>query len=1113
LRDVGIGPELGACADQPDRAFTFGEAGIGTCLSGPTDLQFVELDGKTWLAVANADPYLNFASGSVLMIDWDSVDTSARQATMDSLTASSIATDRFVGGIGVVTDRPDGVPLLLVPSRFSPDATTTSARDQVLVIDISDPAAPTWFEGGDRVTVEDDPYHVAIVGGRAFVLNLTDHSLSVLDTHSTPIEVIDIAGAPTVGPATFIDTDASGSSGGIASTQIVSPQFLLDDTWTLSWVDTTWRVWAPTAGNLQRWKIGDGTVVEAPTGPDVESGVFAGPLSGPFAFRSIDDLPMLAFASGGDIFTATNTGSVSAWIVDTTPLLRSNPVGGFDALLDSPTLFNSESGVAIAFEAISNDDGLSRIALAFSDDGLTFDRAEAPALEGGPGVSLGDPFVRGDTLSGSLRMWLSVDDGTEWSIGHSESGGGSAWSEPSLVTGLPQNSAAPAVAWVDGRYHLWFSLWDGTQWSLARAWSYDGLTWLDAEAVQPLSDATDITSPPRPALQAISGGGFAVSGRDAGELSGLAADGAVFTSALGVAGFSFRVVTGFDLTGREVDAELGVNGLEPASAATIDGDTHLFVTLVGADGQRRVGQVRADDDGWTTISADLFASDELVQSFEPAVHGVDGAWSLWFATPSSTGTTVVRRATSSDGLSWAVQDGVAFAPDVPWARRGVRPGSVQELSDGRLRLWFTADDGDRVRIGSALSDDGGESFTVEPGAGDDEWQLGIGLPGTFDDSSVADPRIFQFDGQVYLSYAGFDGQIWRIGIATLGGDVDAPGPWVRRVDPAGARSPWLSTIGSSFASAGVTQPVPVLRDDGQLDVWFAGQDRTDIAVSRLGRAIGSPAALFPAIAFPTFGDTLRFRTLGGSEGTSSIELAQVVDAFTTNGQGGSNLRYDEERGFLYVTSKLANHIYVVDVRDDGDREGQDANVLDLEGLIRVRTLNGATAFRDLVPLAGTDRLYGTTRRPDGIAVIDASEVLDDSVKQVHENAAIGALPLRSTSYDAGADSFNNPGLATGAGIAIRDRGGRRHLFVTHFRDNSVTVFDLDRGTFGEEVAYLPFIGENPHVVRISPDGRFAVVANFLGEVDEGLVSSTLTVIDADPDSPTFATVLTTLVNR
>ena len=102
---------------------------------------------------------------------------------------------------------------------------------------------------------------------------------------------------------------------------------------------------------------------------------------------------------------------------------------------------------------------------------------------------------------------------------------------------------------------------------------------------------------------------------------------------------------------------------------------------------------------------------------------------------------------------------------------------------------------------------------------------------------------------------------------------------------------------------------------------------------------------------------------------------------------------------------------------------------------------------------------------------------------------------------------------SGGVMALRERDGRRHLFVPHFRDNSVSVFDLDRGAYGELVAYLPSIGENPHLARVSPDGRHVVVASFLGEVDDGFVSSTLSVIDADPDSDTFLEVVTTLVNR
>ena len=37
-------PELGDCAVYPDGIYDYGEIGIGTCLSGPTELRFVEDD-------------------------------------------------------------------------------------------------------------------------------------------------------------------------------------------------------------------------------------------------------------------------------------------------------------------------------------------------------------------------------------------------------------------------------------------------------------------------------------------------------------------------------------------------------------------------------------------------------------------------------------------------------------------------------------------------------------------------------------------------------------------------------------------------------------------------------------------------------------------------------------------------------------------------------------------------------------------------------------------------------------------------------------------------------------------------------------------------------------
>src|SRR5262245_5887946 len=75
LRQVPPGPELGACADIPEGAYSYGEVGIGSCLAGPADLRFFEQDGATFLAVTNADPYRTYLTGSVLVIDWTDLAT------------------------------------------------------------------------------------------------------------------------------------------------------------------------------------------------------------------------------------------------------------------------------------------------------------------------------------------------------------------------------------------------------------------------------------------------------------------------------------------------------------------------------------------------------------------------------------------------------------------------------------------------------------------------------------------------------------------------------------------------------------------------------------------------------------------------------------------------------------------------------------------------------------------------------------------------------------------------------------------------------------------------------------------------------------------------------
>ena len=60
---------------------------------------------------------------------------------------------------------------------------------------------------------------------------------------------------------------------------------------------------------------------------------------------------------------------------------------------------------------------------------------------------------------------------------------------------------------------------------------------------------------------------------------------------------------------------------------------------------------------------------------------------------------------------------------------------------------------------------------------------------------------------------------------------------------------------------------------------------------------------------------------------------------------------------------------------------------------------------------------------------------------------------------------------------------------------------------------MPFVGENPHTAALSPDGRYAVIANYLGDVDGKEASSTLALLDLDPTSPDYLTVQHWIRNR
>lgn len=1123
LLDMGRGPELGACADIPDGAWTYGEAGIGTCLAGPTDVEFMEKDGQTFLLVSNADPYNDFSSGSLLVVDFDSIDLDAPFNTMDGLSASAVPAGRYLGQIGLVQNREDDAVLALVPSRHSPESNTTDADDTLYILDLTDPSAPVPWAEGDSLTLGQDPFHVAVGERRAWVLNRREGTVSVIDTRSTPLQVIPISSSASLGSSTFEDADASGSNATVATSYILDEDLLLDDEWTLTWSDSTWRAWAVSDEGVERWQVGSGVVIPAATGPDVEIDDLPAVPRGPFAFLDEDDLPVLAFGADGNIRTATNAGTISVWTVDDGVVLRGSTSNAWEAWLDGPAFFDAGTANAIAYTARTAEGAPGVIGIATTLDDVTWTRQDSPALDPADHGAIGyqDPSVAYDAFTRSWRMWLSVQDSEGWHVAVSESADALSWSEPVAVQGLDAQSASPTVSWTAGRYVGWFSLLEDDSWALYRADSVDGVTWTRATRVLDLPSTSDL--PPRAAIQTSVAAGFAVEARDEGRMGGFARDGDIFDASS--SGFYFRVATGHALGPADIPGDLDGastvdNGLVPgARFETADGE-FLLATTLGSDGRNHLGLFAWQDGAWVPDSLDVLDLDDLSLdgASDPVIHGEDGAWTLWFATTGEDGRTVIRTASSTDGRAFTLGTGV-FDPDLEEGRSGVRPGSIQELDGGQLRLWFTAMGRvqEQASIWTALSSDGGATWAVEG----DGPAFESGTAGTFDDTGVSDPRWFTVDGQAWLAYTAYDGSYQRLGVASLdpaAGLADT-GPWVRRTGLDGRAASWLAPVSETFAEAGVGSPVVQVLEDG-VDVWFAGLD-IDEGVPRLGRATGTTGTLFPAPSYPTAGDQLVFRTTGNALGEGDIVLAQTVEDFTTDGLGATAMRLDEERGFLYIPTSTSNNIIVLDVRDDSTRGDLDDNLNDIEGIVRLRSViinsnggqpieSGSRGMFDALPIPGTDHLYVTGLNPSALLTLDLFDVVDDDSKQVHEGAVLSASAMRRAADDAGVDGIQG---IPGAGMALRDLDGRRHLFVTHFRDNSVSIYDLDRGAYGEPVGYAPNVGENPHAVAVSPDGRYAVVANYLGYVDDSRVSSTLVVLDADPASPTFGQVLTTLVNR
>ncbi|MBN1336157.1 MAG: hypothetical protein JXB39_09365 [Deltaproteobacteria bacterium] len=1114
MRDAAS-PFMGDCAVYPEGVYEYGEIGIGTCLSTPADLAFLERDDHGWsLAVSNGDAFHVFTGGSVLFLDWDSIDLDASTNVVSDLESVAVAFDPLPGTLVEIPDR----DLLAVPVRDSAGANTRTEFDDVRFLDVADPRVPApataGFDGGDAVEVEADPFALAYdpSSGYLFVGNRTSHTISVLDALATPIADVDTVGRAWIGGRRWFDSDSSGSKAAFSVLQASDASLLEDETWSLAWVDGTYTLWVPEEGGLRRWTSGgDGTWTEGAYGvelhPDDSDGLVSC-VTDPTRYTTSSGRRM-AFASDGSIRSATAGQWGADWSFDEDALLEPSE-DAWDRFLGGPCVVTSE-GVSWLFYDGSGPEG-TRIGVArATGSGDLHARAASglPVLEPGGAHDVAgqaDPFVVWDEVLSVWRMWYSAWDGERWTLGEAVSDDLETWearAAPALALD-GADAASPEVAFANGGVHLWYLRRDDPDptWRVAWAESVDGTTWFDHGPI--LEDDRSgpglLTGPRGLAIEVEQTQAFRVEGRDIGPLAVLVSCGSLLEST--THGWQVQVVAGEALDLGDAGSA-SANGL--AVASVLPDEDLAWLDLVDDRGVPVVGFATWDGerlDPWEgAVLEPARGTFDAEGVHSPTVFRDQAGRYVMLYAGTRGGLTRVGRATSLDGVTWTRDSGAILDLGSDWDSVAMVPGSVETLEDGTFRLWYAGSDGVRFRIGAAVSDDGA-AWTR---AGDGDWILGTGSPGSWDDSSVSDPWVARSDGVLHLWYTGYDGSVNRIGHAVS----DPEGlDWTRDRDADENPVYRMEGTASLFDYGGVERPV-AFRDEAGWVMFYRGRDGL---VFRPGLALGPEAsAVYKAPCMPTPGDHLDFSTRRGSPGDDPVDLDVTVDGTSFTGSGLDALFVDADRGLLWAGSKLVNYVFAVDIRDDSETGFDDANVLGLEAVVVLEAATGSPGVRDLALDPGSSRLLALSDGPEGVLVLDADRVEDDARPDVVRGAITGFLPApRGSERDLGAVTVSDVGPAQ---MALLPDGV--HLAVANFNQNSLSLYDLRMGAWGQMIGESEFLGENPSAVAVTPDGRYAVVACYEGELDEEAeqVDSTLAVVDVDPSSPSFLEVVTWIVNR
>lgn len=1174
-------PFLGECADTAGLdVYEYGQVGIGTCLGGPSDIKVLpdpDDPDEYYLLIVNSNFEANFADGSLLAIPASGIDLTRETNYLHEVSAAALSIPSYPAGVDVssdgrtalVSDRQANKILGELTDRVYPvDLTGLDPVDGSLAY--ADRGQLVDDEGRSYVAVPTDPYSVVThpETGLVYVLALTTHQVTVLDEGSTPIATVDVVGSGDASEARFEDLDASGSLADFRL-EAFAATTAQNETWEIRYREGQTLLFAADdlgyGPELFRHRSSDSRTWVASTFADLETPGQGAWSDAGYGRASVAQLEtdegayLQMWVEGLDTDGVRSIGftqTLASWSVDWSLSELVEPVlsprgDGYEADgVGDPWMVVDEDAHLLFYTAEGG--GTRSVGLA-TGTATTFSRRDEPVLEGAgggawDGAEVYAPAAYRWALTGDDLLYYTGSDGATTGIGLAVGRDGQGFERVELLAGDPglvlgagepgswdsAGVAHPAVLQDAGLFHLYYAGTDGSTWGLGHATSFDGVVWT-RDPLNPLSIALGGDEPPVVGVvKSVQGDYFRVEGSVSGAMSEVpdagstvARPGETFLNT--ACPLAFTIVDRH-LLGSGEDGDPWEDGSgAPAAIIEDDGSVTLYYETV-EDSQVLLGEARSEDGlafertGAVSFSAAGGAVGDLDGAGEPAVLDHDGerllAFTGWRGEQSAI---YLARGDAAPGADFAPElDGAAaLAPlDGSWDGLAVSSPALAEV-DGEVWLFYQGGVGDDARIGAAVLQPDGHFERVD---GVDPERPGLVLDragvGAFDDASVGTPHVRVEGAELVMTYVGNDGATERLGEVRSGDGIT----WQREED--GAAEAILDSDSLGFDQDGIREPC-VIEFGDRLALWYEGLRG---AVPRVGIALSREGSAWTKAYRPLqFDDGFVIDTEeGDSDPASSIDLGDdtslFVDGELVHGSGVSDMALSPDGRYLFVTNKMYDNVFVLDVWDDSDGDYVDANYHRIEAVIQVPHHHAVTGTRGMAFSADGDTMYlllaphvriedpSRAYGPEAVLVVDLSRLEEIPEPEIFDDWVVGyAATARGIEEDEG-----NPSVISGGPTNIALSPDEALAYVAHYNDNTVHVYRLDLGRDPVLVDVIEGLGDEPFDLALSPDGTLLYVVNYVGELEgptQNAVHSTMTVIDVDPLSPTYHRVLTTLRNR